>query len=129
MDMKKFAQEEFAKIKGFIKNNNFNLVDISKDLCTMEALITESSMNPYNIVHGGFIFGLADTAAGILVKMNNIKGVTSSANIVYLRPVSNDKIVAQAKLLKTGSKISIVEVEVFSLDKMIAKVIFEYCGI
>ena len=104
-------------------------MDINKDLCNMEAMITENSMNPYNIVHGGFIFGLADTAAGILLKMNNIKGVTSTANIIYLRPVTSDKIVATAKLLKIGSKISIVEVEVVALDKLVAKVSFEYCVI
>ncbi len=50
---------------GFIKNNHYQLEEIKEDKVVVTAIITEEAKNPYGILHGGFIFGLGDTAMGI----------------------------------------------------------------
>ena len=43
--------------KGFIKSNNYKLIKLEDDCCEIEGNISSSSLNPYNIAHGGYIFG------------------------------------------------------------------------
>ena len=95
------TKEFLNNSKGFIKNNNYNLVSIDENECKLEATITETSLNPFNIAHGGFIFGLADTAAGILANINGM-ALTTSSTINYLNTGKGNKLIAIATRLKTG---------------------------
>ena len=98
---------------GFILNNNYKLVEYSKGYCKMEAIVSDKSLNPYKIVHGGFLFGLADTSAGIASSTMDVKTVTVNANIDYFHPVKTGKIISEAKCIKEGKTISVFEVNLY----------------
>ena len=102
-------------MKGFILNNNYKLVSVDKDneICIMEAIIDESSLNPSGIVHGGYMFGLADTAAGVLAYSLIGKSVTLNSTIDYYHPVKGTKIEAVAECIKKGTKVSVFEVCIY----------------
>lgn len=111
----------------FINTNNYKLVELNDDYCKLEGTITESSLNPYGIAHGGYIFGLADTAGGAVARMSGCDPVTSTSNITFLRKAKGNKLVAVARPLKRGRTLTNCEVEIFDEeDKLIAKVIIEY---
>ena len=109
-------KEEITKIlnedEGYIKNNNFKIVELNDRECKMEYKVTEKGLNPMGILHGGIIFGLADTCAGVLSSMTGKKSVTISSNINYIKAVSSGTITAKAKILKIGNKIGYFNVDI-----------------
>jgi uncharacterized protein (TIGR00369 family) len=62
------------------------------------------AVDPSGLIHGGFIFGLADHAAMIAVNHPNV--VLGSADVKFLKPVkTGEKVVATATVnLKDGKK-------------------------
>ena len=64
-DLTNKAKEILKKQKGFISANNYEVVKVEENYCELEGIITDTSTNHLGIAHGGYIFGLADTAAGI----------------------------------------------------------------
>lgn len=108
-------------MKGFILNNNYKLVSIDRDneICIMDAKIDESSLNPSGIVHGGYMFGLADTAAGVLA--HNLIGpsVTLNSTIDYFHPAKGKRIEAVAEIIKKGSKVSVFEVCIYDDNEIL----------
>ena len=113
--------------KGFIKNNKYRLIELRDDYCCLEGIMTESSLNPYGIAHGGYIFGLADTAGGAVARMSGCDPVTSTSSITFLRKAKGSRLIAKARPLKRGKTLTNCEVEIFDEeDKLVAKVILEY---
>ena len=122
--------EVLEKDKGFIKDNNYSIVSLDDDLVVMEAIIGESSLNPYKIAHGGFIFGLADTCGGLLVSTTGRIAVTTNAYVNYFHKAVGKKLVAKSKFLKKGKLLSNVEVDIYDdKDSLVSTVLFEYCYI
>jgi len=127
MELRDRIESEMKLSEGFVSSNNYRLVDVSDNYCKLEGIITESSLNPYGIAHGGYIFGLADTASGIAARSKGRSAVTSSSYISYLRKVKGNKIIAEAICLKEGNNVSNYEVSIFDDDEnIVAKGMFEY---
>jgi acyl-CoA thioesterase len=125
-EMTKVANEFLKNDKGFIGNNNYNVIKVEKNCCELEGVISGTSYNNMNIVHGGYIFGLADTAAGIAalssVFGSDVNIVTVDANINYFKPGKGERLVAKANVIKPGKTLSVVEVEIYNDNNdMIAK--------
>jgi uncharacterized protein (TIGR00369 family) len=71
------------------------------------------------LIHGGFIFGLADYAAMLAVNHPNV--VLGSADVKFLKPVKlGDKIEAIAKTALSDKK-NVVEVVVTNKDVVVFK--------
>ncbi len=122
--------EVMDKDNGFIKSNNYNIVSLEDDMVVMEAVINKSSLNPYKIAHGGFIFGLADTCGGLLVSTTGRIAVTTNAYVNYYHKAAGEKLVAKSKFLKKGKLLSNVEVNIYDdKDSLVSTVLFEYCYI
>ncbi|MBQ4570097.1 MAG: PaaI family thioesterase [Bacilli bacterium] len=125
-EMTRIAKDALKDINGFIGNNNYNVIKVEEGYCELEGIISETSYNNMNIVHGGYIFGLADTAAGIAalssVFGSDVNIVTVDASINYFKPAKGEKLIAKAKTIKPGKTISVIEVEIYN-DKndMVAK--------
>ena len=63
------------------------------------------------LVHGGFVFGLADYAAMLAVNHPNV--VLGAAEVKFLKPVSvGDPIVAEARVREVSGRKHLVEVVV-----------------
>jgi uncharacterized protein (TIGR00369 family) len=68
------------------------------------------TVDPSGLIHGGFVFGLADHAAMIAVNHPNV--VLGAADVKFLKPVrSGETVVATATVSSTDGKKKIVEVE------------------
>ena len=117
-EMTRVASEILNKDNGFIRNNKYNIIKVEENYCELEGIINETSYNNMNVVHGGYIFGLADTAAGIAALTNvfdtNTSIVTVDANINYFKPGKGERLVAKASVIKPGRTLSVVEIEIFN---------------
>ena len=99
---------------GFLKYNNIEILSMDKDKCQVKLTITEHSLNPYGIVHGGLTFALGDTAMGVLCKENKKNVVTLDSNINYLKPGKGSYLLAIPKLIKMGKTTCVLATEIFN---------------
>lgn len=114
MDKVEYVKKNFNIGNGFIENHDIKIVSLTEEEAVLEYIIKESGLNPQKIVHGGLIFGLADTCAGTLGCTTGRFPLTTSANMNYLRPSTGTKLVAVAKPLKVGKNIGYYTVDVFN---------------
>lgn len=64
---------------------------------------TVMAVDDYTLVHGGFIFGLADYAAMIAVNDPNV--VLGSAEVKFLKPVKvGENLIAEARVVEQKGK-------------------------
>lgn len=80
-------------------------------------LVTTAAMTVDNhgLVHGGFVFGLADYAAMLAVNDPNV--VLGAANVRFTAPVAHPtELAATARVVEATGRKRIVEVEVCSGD-------------
>lgn len=71
----------------------------------------DMTVDDFDLVHGGFIFGLADHAAMIAVNHPNV--VLGAADVKFLKPVKvNETVIAEAKVTKQAGKKQVVRVSV-----------------
>ncbi len=85
-----------------------NAVALEDDYSRVELVTTgEMAVDTSGLVHGGFIFGLADYAAMIAVNHPNV--VLGAADVKFVKPVrAGEFVVAEAKVeSKKGKKQSV----------------------
>ncbi len=110
-------KEELEKLTmGFIKDHNFELVDITEDKVILKAPLEEKAMNPYDMAHGGLIFGLGDTVMGIHCRTTNRNAVTLNATINYLKPGKGPYITAESEMVKQGNKVCFLRAYIYNSD-------------
>lgn len=126
-DLTNKAKEILKNQKGFISANNYEVIKVLENYCELEGIITDTSTNHLGIAHGGYIFGLADTAAGIAAMTDERVAVTIDSSIQYLKPGKGSKLKAVAKSLKVGKSVGFFEVLIYDLeDSLIAKANINY---
>jgi len=127
VDLTEYAKNKLNEYKGFMFANNYEVVKVSNNYCELVGNITESSVNHLGVAHGGYIFGLADTAGGIAAMTDGRQVVTINSSIDYLKTVKGNKIKAVAKCLKNGKRVSFFEVLIYDeLDNLVAKSSINY---
>lgn len=73
--------------------------------------VPEMAVDEAGLVHGGFVFGLADHAAMLAVNDPNV--VLGSAEVRFVAPVAvGERLVAEARCIETTGRRSRVAVEV-----------------
>ncbi len=110
--MKERIIDGFNSDKGFIGNNGFKVVELTESKVVLKYEVNDKGLNGLKIVHGGLLFGLADTAAGTLACMSGKYPVTISSNISYLNPAKCKTLFATAEILKDGNNIKYYKVDV-----------------
>lgn len=104
---------------GYIKNNDFIIQKLTEKECIIKYEIKKSGLNPLNIVHGGIIFGLADTSAGILASMCGRRNVTTNCTVNFLNKATSGNLYAKSTIIKSGNKIGYYDVVVYDDNKNI----------
>lgn len=94
-------------------------VEVGEGRAVVELSTTQQmAADEHGLVHGGFVFGLADYAAMLAVNHPNV--VLASAESKFLAPVvAGDRVQAEAHVAHMDGKRSRVEVEVRLGDKVV----------
>ena len=115
--MKEEIIKGFNKDDGYSKHNGFKITKLDKKDCVMEYIVRKDGLNPIKIVHGGLLFGLADTTAGTLACMSGKFPVTINSTINYLNQANCEKLIATASILKQGNSVGFYKVDVHNEKK------------
>lgn len=129
-DLTEMAKQLVKECHGFIEANNYEVLKVEENYCELTGTITETSTNHFGAAHGGYIFGLADTAAGIAAMTDGRTAVTISSNIDYIKAAKTKTLKVIATCTKNGKTISFFEVKIFDEEEnLVAKANVNYCYI
>lgn len=107
----------FAQLLGI------ELDDISSGAATLGLNIREQLMQNHGVVHGGAIASLIDTATAfaiISVLAPRERVTTVDLTVSYLRPLTEGRVTAVARVLRAGRRLFVVSAEVFDKDGKLA---------
>ncbi len=100
----------FARLLGI------ELDDISNGTATLALDVREELKQNHGVVHGGVIASLIDTATAfaiITVLEPKERVTTVDLTISYLRPVTDGRLMATAKVVRAGRRLFVVSADVF----------------
>ena len=119
------------KFKDFINScRDFNsfvgtkVRQVHEGTSVLEVEMRQELCNRWGIPHGGVVFTLADTAAGIAaMSAGERRVVTVNAQMNYMRiGIAEGKMTARGKTVKAGKSLAFVDVEVFdSKETLVAR--------
>lgn len=107
----------FAKLLGI------ELDDVSRGTATLGIDVRDELKQNHGVVHGGAIASLIDTATAFAIISLLAPGervTTVDLTITYLRPLTEGRVTAVAKVLRAGRRLFVVSAEVFDKDKKLA---------
>ncbi len=89
------------------------LISLEKGKLVFEADVEESDTNPYGFAHGGYLYTLCDTAAGIVGYSLGSYVVTQQADIRYLQSAKQgEHLIIIADTLHDGRSSKVCEVKI-----------------
>ena len=109
----------FEKKDRFSKLLGFKIVDIDKGYAKVEVEVKDIYLNGANVIHGGFLFSLADYAFALASNSRNNLSLAINANIIFHKAISNGKIYAIAKEIKDGKNVASYEIKIYENEKSI----------
>src|SRR5258707_11858010 len=107
------ASEEFPAPIG--KLLGLTITNSATGRATVEFEASERYANPMGTLHGGVLCDLADAAMGVAYLSTLAEGETFTTielKINFLRPVWNAKLRAQARMVRAGKVVGLVECDI-----------------
>jgi len=93
----------------------FTLVSVASGAAVFEMEAGPQHANPMGTLHGGILCDLADAAMGIAYASTLVEGETFTTlelKINFLKPVWNARLRAEARIVKRGKTVGMVECDV-----------------
>lgn len=117
---------DILKNKSVISENlNIEFVSAKDGISEVKMKIDEKILNPYQIVHGGAIFTLADSAAGAAAISFDEAYVTMDSYINFMQPGAGKELIAKGKTMFKGEDTCVVEITITNdRDVLVAKGMF-----
>jgi acyl-CoA thioesterase len=120
----------FSKIQASLERDNMFAKELGINLTSLDSGVSETEMeiaphvlNVYQTVHGGALYTLADTTAGVAaISATGCACVTLNSSISFLSPVGNHagKLTAKANVLRWGRRTAVCEVYIYDQDRNLA---------
>lgn len=108
---------ETASNNTYMNMLGIEFIDIKPGYAKSKMKVTPSLYNPYNSVHGGCLYSMADVTAGFAACTYGNYASTISGNMNYLRPAMNTEyIYCVGQVVRHGKKMSVYNVELFNDD-------------
>jgi acyl-CoA thioesterase len=112
------ALRQNAKNAGFFQLLDLH-IDVAQDSKGAVSIHVDARLlHPQQIVHGGVIFTLADTAMSMALMSTlppNTPVSTIEAKINYLLPVRTGELIAEAHVVRRGRTIAVLEATVYNI--------------
>lgn len=122
------AREAFAAVP-YAKFLGLDLCEIKSGEVSVCLDVREELKQNQGVVHGGAVASLIDTASAfaILTKLQaNEKVTTTDLTIHYLRPITEGRLLATAKIIRAGRRMFVVNVELENNGKLAATAVTSY---
>lgn len=105
-----------SRLQGFTGFVGVKIIEVLPGKAEVAFDVREELTNPMKIVHGGALFTLMDTAAGIsaIYKEDGERQLVSQcATVHYLKPATHGRLTAKSELVKDGRHTALSRVNVF----------------
>ncbi|MBE6995264.1 MAG: PaaI family thioesterase [Ruminococcaceae bacterium] len=121
MDRLEKEARELQSANGFAKHNFIEGEAVSPDEAVFTLEIRPESRNPYGVVHGGALYGLADNAAGFAAHTDGRFYVTQTGSLHFLRAQTEGTVRAHARVRHRGRTTCLISVDILGEgDKLLA---------
>ena len=124
MDINDYMQvAKDVSYAGFAAYTGIKNIELKDGYAIGEVDLEPKHMNPIGSIHGGMVFTMADTIAGLAAFTSGGVCTTVNSSISYINPTMNaNKIICEANVIKTGRSLIHVEANLMDQDKkMFAK--------
>ena len=102
-----YAEKIKHESNGFIRHNGIRIVSVDEERSVLEAEITDNSRNVWGSVHGGFLYTMADTAAGAFARIKyGRRNVTLNGSMNYLRPTTRSRTLTAVGIREDTQRVS-----------------------
>lgn len=119
--------QNFLRDDHFVFRNYIKLESVELNRAVISLTIQAEVCNAYGMVHGGTLYSMADSAAGISVMSDGRYYVTQSGTLHFLRNQREGVIKAVATVRHRGKATSLVSVDIIGEhEKMLAMGEFEF---
>lgn len=100
---------------------NAQILEIAPGHARVSVEIGEDDLNFYGNVHGGFLFSLCDSVAGMATYAYEVANVTQCSSFNFLRGVRSGTIYVEANVIHKGRKTAVHQLEVHNEEgKLVA---------
>ncbi|HEL2057337.1 TPA: PaaI family thioesterase [Streptococcus suis] len=114
-DIKKELQG--FRLKPIQVLDEYSIVDAQPGKVVMETTVKNDSLNPYQMAHGGYLFTLADSVAGLTVYSLGYYAVTLQSNINYMKAAKlGDCLTISGKCQHDGRTTKVIDVLIQNQD-------------
>jgi acyl-CoA thioesterase len=98
--------------KGFLELIGLKFINMKKGFCRAEIIITDSLLNPYDTLHGGVIYSMADTGMGGALSTCLEEGERCSTieiKINYLKSMRSGRLICDTTVIHKRKNIAFLE--------------------
>ena len=110
-ELEAFMKERVKK-NAFTNYNHIVVESIEEDGGILRLDIHPESKNPHGMVHGGAMYTMADSAAGLAAHMDGRLHVTQSSNLSFLGNQAEGSIWARSHVRHRGKTTSLISVDI-----------------
>ena len=105
--------EDRYRVNGFMHHNYIELDHAERDLAVFRLTIRPESRNPFEQLHGGAIYTMADNAAGAAAfSADGRPYVTQSTTFHFIRNVASGTVYATGRVIHRGRSTCLTRVEI-----------------
>lgn len=126
------AEEELARRlqdSNTARQFGFQLDAAEAGRAVLRMRVRERHKQLHGVVHGGVLAALADTAGGLATYMAVPRGTriaTVEMKINYLEPVAKGTLVADARVIRRGKNLAVVDCDVREEEELVAKALMTF---
>lgn len=101
---------------------NAVIIDVKPGYAKFSIEIPPESINIYGLVHGGFLFTLCDTAAGMATYAYEVANTTQNGAINFIKGITPDdhKLYVECRTIHKGRSTAVNQVEVTTENGQLA---------
>jgi uncharacterized protein (TIGR00369 family) len=126
------AKEELAQRledSNTARQFGFQLDAVEAGRAVLRMRVRERHKQVHGVVHGGVLAALADTAGGLATYMAVPRGTriaTVEMKINYLEPVEKGILIADARVIRRGKNLAVVDCDVREGGELVAKALMTF---
>ena len=116
MQNSSYEEQKISRVTGFSGYCGVVIDEITEGHCTSHIDLEERHRNPRGIAHGGLIFTLMDTTGGTAAICTGDERrplVSRCADIHYILPVTGEKMVCRAEVIRAGKQMALVKTDLY----------------
>lgn len=104
------------RLRGFTSYCGIVFDDVQSDRCLISCPLRPELLNPAGTAHGGLIATVLDVVSGLMALRADDwshKIVTQNCSIHYLRPAAGERLWAEARLIRRGRHVCVVQADCY----------------